>query len=131
MFRICIAQPEEMKDIKAFLMDKQQDFYMDKLYMVSHEVGLAGVGIFSIVKDSAVIEDIILRNEQDTEMNIFMIQAIINKADYMGLRNVYCRNERLTPYLIKFKKSDLPEYSYMVDLTEYFQHSCQNQNKND
>ncbi|GEM_PF-6440291 len=130
MFRISIAEPDEIKQIEAFLKEKQKEFETDKLYMVSHEDGLAGLGIFSFADNYAVIDDIILRNEQDVEMNHFIVQAIVNKVDYMGYRKIYCSNKRLIPYLNKFVKSDLHEYTYMADLTEYFKHSCQNQHKN-
>ena len=130
MFRISIAEPDEIKQIEAFLKEKQKEFETDKLYMVSHEDELAGLGIFSFADNYAVIDDIILRNEQDVEMNHFIVQAIVNKVDYMGYRKIYCSNKRLIPYLNKFVKSDLHEYTYMADLTEYFKHSCQNQHKN-
>ena len=91
------------------------------------KLGLGNIQDFKGVKP---IDDIILRNEQDVEMNHFIVQAIVNKVDYMGYRKIYCSNKRLIPYLNKFVKSDLHEYTYMADLTEYFKHSCQNQHKN-
>ena len=142
MFVIKPAEPKDYYTIKQFYeaQGKRLELSADLGMLVAHEDGFAGLGIYTLHGDYAVLEDISLVREEDFEMSIFIGKAVLNSIDLKGINKVYSNAApvKRTLKALGFKTVDTlnlvnqedgtedPPYTYFLSLEGYFSSPCNN-----
>ena len=122
MFVIKPAEPRDYYTIKQFYeaQGKRLELSADLGMLVAREDGFAGLGIYTLHGDYAVLEDISLVREEDFEMSIFIGKAVLNSIDLKGIHKVYSTAESVKRTLraLGFKSVDAAEQESLGDVTE-------------
>ncbi len=127
MFRIRPAVPEDYYLIKECFEKRQKKLILtsDTGIMVAEENGFAGLGLYRMEPEGAVILEVITENEKDWELAFFIGKAVLNKLDLQGVKLVYCQNEELHDLLKKLGFYKNGQGTWRLSLEGYFTTPCQ------
>ena len=97
MFTIKPAVPDDYFDIKEIHLKygKPLELSSDKFIMVARENGFAGIGVYEIKDGNALFSDILMTDENNTQMKYFIAKAVLNSVDLKGFSDVYSENAEL------------------------------------
>jgi len=141
VIKIGVVQEKDYEEVKNFLMKQKNHSPINDncLVMAAKERDeLLAVGIVNLQDDYAVLEDIIIGDNEGFQLEYAMGKALLNAVDLRGILHVFCINGRIKKLLIKLGFTEniegvevpdlLQQHSvvFYLNLFNYFtNHSCQ------